>query len=432
MATARDARFARVHVVQAAKPDIKDVISHHRQAKEKGMEILRRVVRWRIMLFLAWAFLCFMCNESGGGSPAHSSGISLVWGRTTIADDPPIYKDNGLDARHLHAGTFGDDYPRALNLADGSWLLVFTTFAQGDSGYLLNHSGGNILVILRSKDDGRTWAKVSVISDPGRDIDNGEMIQLTDGAILLAARSVRWQESYRLPVYKSSDNGVTWKLLSSIDSNEGKPGELGMPDKGVYEPHFYQISPGVLGVMFSTEKHVTESPSYSQTVAEKISTDGGRSWGNEIWVAAGGPLDRPGMPVWTRMKNGQFIVVYEVCGPQACMIHSKISSDGMRWGPGLGTPIPLERGAPYLLCLADGHLVLTANNHHVAMSNDNGESWDAVNDAFPGGPKAAFFSSIYEIRPDHILLMTGQERPQGGRRIAIRDGEIVPRSTSTH
>jgi hypothetical protein len=316
-----------------------------------------------------------------------------------------------------------------LKLADGSWLLVFTSFAQGDSGYLLNPDGGNILVVERSNNNCQTWTKIAVISDPGRDMDNGEMIQLADGAILLGTRSVRWQESYRLPIYRSTDNGVTWRLLSSLDNNEGKPGELGTPDKGVYEPQFFQIKPRVLGVMYSTEKHVTESPSYSQTVAEKLSTDGGGTWGKEIWVAAGGPKDRPGMPVWARMKNGQVIVVYEVCGPEACMIHSKTSRDGIKWGPGLGTPIPLERGAPYLVRLAAGTLVLTSNNHHVAISNDNGRSWNQVADAFPGGPREAFFSSIYESRPNHILLMTGQQRPQGGRRIAIREGQVVRNST---
>jgi hypothetical protein len=381
------------------------------------------------VLFLPGAFLALLCNRDGSSSPARS-GASVEWGKTTIVDDPPAYKDIGVDARHLHAGSFGDDYPRALKLADESWLLVFTSFAQGDSGYLLDPSGGNILIVERSKDAGRTWKKIAVISDPGRDMDNGEMIQLANGAILLGARSVRWQESYRLPVYRSTDRGATWNLLSSLDSNEGKPGALAKPDKGVYEPHFYQISPGTLGVMYSTEKHVTESPSYSQTVAEKISTDGGATWGKEIWVAAGGPLDRPGMPVWAKMKDTRFIVVYEVCGPKGCMIYSKISGDGMKWGPGLGTPIPLERGAPYLLRLANGTLILTANNHHVAISSDNGQSWDQVEDAFPGGPREAFFSSIYESEPNHILLMSGQQRPEGGRRIAIREGRLVKRPTT--
>lgn len=396
------------------------------------MARIRKVVRGRSSFLLAGAILCLMCRNSYAEHPTRGADATVVWGPTVIADDPPTYKDNGVDARRLHAGTFGDDYPRALNLADGSWLLVFTTFAQGDSGYLLNPTGDNILVVLRSQNHGKTWTKLSRLSDPGRDMDNGEMIQLADGSILLAARSVRWQESYRLPIYKSRDGGATWNLLSSIDSNEGKPGELGKPDKGVYEPQFYQITPTELGVMYSTEKHVTESPSYSQTVAEKISTDGGKTWGKEIWVAAGGPLDRPGMPVWTRMKNGKVIVAYEVCGPKTRMIYSKVSGDGMQWEPGLGTPIPQERGAPYILRMGGGELILTANNHHVVISSDNGESWKEASDAFPGGPKNAFFSSIYEFQPGQILLMTGEERAQGGRRIAIREGKLESASKSTH
>ncbi len=106
-------------------------------------------------------------------------------------------------------------------------------------------------------------------------------------------------------------------------------------------------------------------------------------------------------------------------------IHSKVSADGIRWRHGIGEPLPEERGAPYLLRLADGHLILTANNHHVVMSSDNGATWYDLDDAFAGGPKNAFFSSIYEFDPGHILLMTGQERPQGGRRIAIRVGAVV-------
>lgn len=254
------------------------------------MAKIHEVAGGRLSLLVACAILSFTCLNLYAEPPARGPDASVVWGSTIIADDPPTYKDNGVDARHLHAGIFGDDYPRAMNLANGSWLLVFTTFAQGDSGYVLNQNGGNILVVMRSQDHGKTWTKLSQLSDPGRDMDNGEMIQLADGSILLAARSVRWQESYRLPVYESRDGGATWRQLSTIDSNEGRPGELGRPDKGVYEPQFYQITPTELGVMYSTEKHVTESPSYSQTVAEKISADGGKTWGKEIRVAAGGAV----------------------------------------------------------------------------------------------------------------------------------------------
>jgi hypothetical protein len=350
------------------------------------------------------------------------SNKDISWGSTIIADDPPAYQDRGLDARKFHAGTFGDDYPRAVRLTDGKWLVVFTTNVPGDSGYLLNPKGGNVLVVLQSEDQCRTWKRLSTIADPGRDVDNGEMLQLPNGDVLLAARSVRWQESYRLPVYRSSDLGLTWKRISEIDANEGKPGALGNPDKGVYEPHLYQTSPTVVAVMYSTEKHVTESPSFSQTVAEKISTDGGRTWGKEIWVASGDSEDRPGMPVWTKMNDGRYIVVYEVGGPKDYPIYCKFSDDGIHWNSGLGTPVPIQKGAPFVDGLTDGTLVLTSNNHRVSISEDFGKTWRAVPDAFPGGTDEALFSSIYQIDSEHIALMTGRARPKGGRLIAIRLG----------
>ena len=348
----------------------------------------------------------------------------IRWGPTIITDDPPAYQDRGLDARKFHAGTFGDDYPRAVRLTDGAWLLVFTTYVPGDSGYLLNPKGGNVLVVMESKDQCRTWKRLSIIADPGRDVDNGQMLQLPNGDVLLAARSVRWQESYRLPVFRSSDRGLTWKRISEVDANEGKPGVLGNPDKGVYEPHLYQISSTILAVMYSTEKHVTESPSFSQTVAEKISTDGGRTWGKEIWVASGDAADRPGMPVWTRMKDGRYIVVYEVGGPKNYPIYRKFSEDGIHWDSGLGTPVQIQKGAPFVVGLSDGTLILTSNNHRVSISEDFGKTWRAVSDAFPGGMDEALFSSIYQTDPEHMALMTGRARPKGGRLIAIRLGAL--------
>ena len=348
----------------------------------------------------------------------------IIWKATITVNDPVTYRDAGLDARRLHPGQFGNDYPRALRLNNGSWLIVYTSFKHGDPGYLANSNGGTRLVIAKSTDDGSSWRNITTISDPGRDMDNGELIQLKNGDILLATRSVRWQESYRLPVFRSTDNGLTWKYLSNIDSNEGKLGQLGTPDKGVYEPHLYKLDDQILGVMYSTEKHVTETPSYSQTVAEKLSTNGGATWGKEIWVAANGPKDRPGMPVWTKMKDGKYIVVFEACGPQDCSIHSKVSSDGIHWAFGLGNQVPSERGAPYILGLEDGRLILTSNNHHVSMSDDYGHSWHLVEPAFRGGQEVAFFSAIYQMSPTEIMLMTGLRRSEGGRRIVIRFGTL--------
>ncbi len=377
------------------------------------------------------AALVFFLSIAAASHFAAQNG-SVTWGSTVRIADPPTYSVAGAYARHIHPGKFGADYPRALRLTDGSWLCTYTGYEKGNRGYLAGPRGGTRIFVDKSAGGGKSWKQIAMLSDPGRDLDNGEMIQLPDGSILLATRSVRWQESYRLPVYRSTDNGKTWKYLSDIDSNEGKSGQLGHPDKGVYEPHFYQLGPHTLAVMYSSEKHVVENPTYSQIISEKLSHDNGATWGKEIWVAAKTGGYRPGMPVWTRMKNGKYIVTFEVCGPDNCRIHSKTSHDGIRWPSGLGTVVPSEIGAPYVLALKDGRLILTSNNHQVSMSGDYGKSWHLIAPAFQGGPRIAYWSSLYQTGRDEIMLLTGLRRPEGGRRIVARFGKLSPMPVHVH
>lgn len=353
---------------------------------------------------------------------------TITWGPLITIADPPIFKDAGSDARLddrlVTPGTFGADFPRAIHLADGRWLCVYTAYESGDVGYRVNPHGGTRLYVAMSRDDGKNWTQLSSVADPGRDLDNGQFIELRDGSILLCTRSVRWQESYRLPVYRSADGGKSWKFLSLIDANEGTPGSLGKPDKGVYEPFLYLLDNGRLGVMYSSEKYVTGSPSYSQIVSEKISTDGGATWGPEIRVTAERPQDRPGMPVLARTKNNNYIVVYELCGPEQCEVHSKTSSNGVDWPAGLGTEVPGQKGAPFIAALEDGTLVVTSNNHSVSVSRDSAKTWVLTSPAFRGAGDYAFFSSIYPLGGRSVLVLTGLSRPGGGRRIVGRIGTV--------
>ncbi len=349
----------------------------------------------------------------------------VIWKADVTISDPATFSDVGEDARGLRPGTFGAEYGRMVNLADGSWLCVYTLYDKENFGYTHDPRGGTRLQIARSVDVGRNWSVLTTISDPGRDLDNGRMIQLRNGHILLGARSVRWQESYRLPVYESIDDGLTWSHLSTIDSNEGIPGSLGTPDKGVYEPHFYILDNGDVGVMYSSEKHVTEHPSFSQIISEKISTDNGTSWGNEIWaVVEEGPA-RPGMPVWTKMRNGRYIVVYEVCGTEDCNVSYKLSDGGRKWPPGLGFLISNQHGGPYVLSLLDGRLLVTSNLGEVSYSDDYGSSWHLVEPPpFPVGSGGAIWSSLYQTKADELAVMSSVRRLQGGRRVQLRFGTL--------
>lgn len=367
-----------------------------------------------VKIFLLFSFVSHLAVAQSQTSNA------IEWGRQVLINNVPVYSVAGKDARGIPAGIFGSQYGRMLRLANEEWLAVYTIYQN--EGYTLDPNGGNELQLSRSRDNGRSWSEVVTISDPGRDLDNGQMIQLNDGTLLLAARSVRWQESYRLPVYRSTDNGNTWEFFSMIDSNEGSPGSLGNPDKGMYEPHFEILPDGKLAVMYANEVHVSGNPSYSQIISQKISTDKGASWGKENWVVyePGQNESRPGMSVWTKMKNGKYIMVYEVCGPQECNVYYKTSDDGAEWPVGLGTIIPDQLGGPYILSLSDGRLVLTSNSSNISISSDYGKSWQKVESAW----ERTLWPALYQTGKNEIAAMNSVPREEGGNNIQIRFGEL--------
>jgi len=350
--------------------------------------------------------------------------ISIKWDQQVLINNMPLFKDAGKvkDAVNYfrQQGNYGSQYARMLELSNGTWLAGYTI--SKNSGYSKEPKGGLELQISSSTDHGRHWKNIAVISDPGRDLDNTQIIELKDSSILLACRTVRWQESYILPLYKSSDQGKSWKRISIIDSVSGKPGSLGHPDKGIYEPHLYILDDGRLAVMYANEKHVIENPSYSQIISQKISNDNGKSWGKEIWVAyeTGHPDSRPGMPVWTKMKNGKYIVVYEVCGPEKCDIHYKISDDGINWPIGLGQPIPNQLGGPFIVSLKNGQLLVTSNAGNLSVSDDYGLNWSKIESAWP----QTLWGALYQTGQNEIGALNSPARKEGGNNVQIKYGKI--------
>ncbi|THF80376.1 sialidase family protein [Cohnella fermenti] len=356
----------------------------------------------------------------------------ISWEEPILIHNQPFFEDAGRDARDIRPGKFGSQYGRMAKLSNGDWLIVYTIYAN--KGYGKDPEGGNTLEFAVSSDGTRTWTVIGSLSDPGRDLDNGQMIQLEDGSLLLGLRSVIWQQSYRVEAYRSTDLGRTWTYLSLIDSNEGEPGELGNPDRGVYETHFCQLDNGDLGVMYASEKYALASPAYSQVLSQKISKDGGRTWGDEIWVSWDEKREqsRPGMPVWTRMANGKYIVVLEVCGTEKCDVYFKTSDDGVIWGEGIGTPIPHQKGGPYVESLADGTVVVTSNSHELSYSGDFGATWH-TNETAPFGSWTTYenvWPSIYQTGQDELAVVTSVARARPGEeseghQIQIRFGRIT-------
>ena len=136
------------------------------------------------------------------------------------------------------------------------------------------------------------------------------------------------------------------------------------------------------------------------------------------------------MPVWTKMTNGKYIMVYEICGPLACNVYYKISSDGKSWPEGIGTAIPEQNGGPYILSLSDGRLIVTSNAGNISISDDFGSNWHTTSK--PWEHKKPFsedwtqtvWSSMYEVGDNEIVILTTIQREIGGHNIQMRFGTV--------
>ena len=54
-----------------------------------------------------------------------------------------------------------------------------------NNGYLNDPNGGTRLEIAKSSDNCRTWQSIFIIQEPGRDLDNGQIVQLENGDLLI-------------------------------------------------------------------------------------------------------------------------------------------------------------------------------------------------------------------------------------------------------
>jgi hypothetical protein len=300
-------------------------------------------------------------------------------------------------------------WTRLLKLQNGDWLAVYSVYA----GSLPNR-----LEIARSVDDGRTWAPISTVLDPGRKVDNGLLFQLPNGDVLLTGRSLIDGQSYRLPVWRSRNDGLTWTSspLSIVDANEN-PGGRG--DRGLWEPFLFLLPDGRLSVLYADET----VPGHSQVISQRVSPDGGMTWGPKTFaVRSTDPSARPGMPGIARMADGRYILVYEACPATHCPIHQKISSNGTTWDTTMGTPVPGHGCGPYVTSLSDGRLLVTSCENEVSISDDLGATWTRI-DPSPWGWGFAFsWPAVYQTGINEIGVVASVVDSFG--RQAIRFGTL--------
>jgi len=140
----------------------------------------------------------------------------------------------------------GSPFGRMLTLPDGTVLMAIYGYdiRQPDAkeGGTRNHS-----YIYQSKDDGRSWKRISEIGDGKQQLNETSLLRLPDGKLLAAIRS----RATEVWVSESSDDGLTWSETRQITPKNGHPADLCLlPDGRVLMAVGNRIGPfGVVGIV---------------------------------------------------------------------------------------------------------------------------------------------------------------------------------------
>ena len=252
-------------------------------------------------------------------------------------------------------------YPRVIRLAhsgsaDGELLATFSHSGIG--------STKANFPIYKSTDDGKTWSPspIGTVTDTvhGWDLDGPTLFELpqAEGTLpagTLLAAGTAWNHGdytqQSVEVFASTNGGVSWSYRSSCAAESGLANTEG---HGIWEPEFAVASNGDLVCYYSDERPSTNG--YAQVLAHVVSTDGGATWGSEVYdVAVQDGVQRPGMTTVVKLPNGTYGMTYEDCKAgfdpdTACSVYFKTSPDGENWAPAssLGSLVQTNDGRHFL------------------------------------------------------------------------------------
>lgn len=293
-------------------------------------------------------------------------------------------------------------YERAVKLGNGDLLCTFSRTSDNQGVYKINS-----FYFCKSSDKGKTWSRVSTLdtSNYGFNVESQygghalyilpkQMGNYPAGTLLFATGDANPSSPYIIHIWRSTDNGVTWQLHSSL----AKRGTNDPAKKSnmLWEPEFAVSGDGTKLICYYSDER---QANYDQCIAYETSTDGGITWGNYkiiIGQTSTGQGWRPGMPRVIKLKNGSYFMVYESIGSTpapAGAVRFKISPDGLDWGsagdPGkiVGTATSTAFQCPEVGLVDDGstygRLFVRGMNDTCAgskcfTSKDNGATWSEI------------------------------------------------------
>ena len=169
-------------------------------------------------------------------------------------------------------------------------------------------------MVMRSGDDGKSWSRSQNLPEGILGPVKNKPLQLDDGSIL-SGSSTETQNSWKVHVERSADNGRTWTkiqvdTLSSID---------------VIQPALIKYATGRIQMLCRSKQGV---------VVQAWSTDNGKTWSKLSKTGLMNP--NSGIDAVT-LNNGQQLIVYNPDMPGKewfngrARLYVAISKDGYKW-----------------------------------------------------------------------------------------------------
>ncbi len=165
----------------------------------------------------------------------------------------------------------GSPFGRIITLPDGAMLMAIYGYEVRPAGEKRpgdrNHS-----YVYRSTDDGQTWKRLSEIGDGKQQLNETTLLRLADGKILAALRS-RGTDVW---LARSSDDGKTWSATEKLTPEKVHPADLCLlPDGRVLLTVGNRVGPfGVLGMVGDAQGHFDWNKRFS-IVSDAVSGDCG-------------------------------------------------------------------------------------------------------------------------------------------------------------
>jgi hypothetical protein len=237
-------------------------------------------------------------------------------------------------------------YARSAQFEDGTLLATWENYSPEPPPVYFP--------IYRSTDNGQSWKEISRVQDtqqkwglryqPFLYILPEDFAGYKAGTVLLSGSSIPKDLSKtQIELYASTDKGVTWKFVSHIAA-----GGEALPNNGltpVWEP-FLMLHKKTLICYYSDQR---DNATHGQKMVHQTTTNL-KTWGPVIDdVAYPTYTDRPGMPTVIQLPNKKFLMTYEYGGgpdfsTYKFPVYFKTASDPEAFGAATGRVIKSTDG----------------------------------------------------------------------------------------